>query len=79
MNIHSQKYFKFFIFTNKSIYKMRRKEKKITERLEIDEIIHKSNVCRLAFSKNNIPYIMPISFGYNGKKIFIHTATEGKK
>ena len=58
---------------------MRRKEKGIIERAEIDQIINKSEVCRLAFAKDNIPYIVPVSFGYDGKKLYIHTATEGRK
>jgi len=58
---------------------MRRKEKEIIGRSEIDQIINKSEVCRLAFAKDNIPYIVPVSFGYDGKKLYIHTATEGRK
>jgi len=58
---------------------MRRNEKQIQNRIEIDEIIKKSQVCRLALTKNNIPYIVPVSFGYDGKSLFIHTALNGKK
>lgn len=59
--------------------KMRRNEKEIVKRSEIDEIIKKSKVCRLALTKDNIPYIVPVSFGYDGKSLFIHTALAGKK
>ncbi len=58
---------------------MRRNDKQIINRSEIDEIIKKSEVCRLAFAKDNIPYIVPVSFGYDGKSIFIHTAKTGRK
>jgi nitroimidazol reductase NimA-like FMN-containing flavoprotein (pyridoxamine 5'-phosphate oxidase superfamily) len=58
---------------------MRRKDKEITSRSEIDRIINKAEVCRLAFAKNNEPYLVPVSFGYDGKNIFVHTAREGKK
>ncbi len=58
---------------------MRRKDKEITTRSEIDEIINKAEVCRLAFAKDNEPYLVPVSFGYDGKSIFVHTAKEGKK
>jgi nitroimidazol reductase NimA-like FMN-containing flavoprotein (pyridoxamine 5'-phosphate oxidase superfamily) len=58
---------------------MRRTDKKISKRLEIDEIINKAEVCRLAFAKNNEPYLVPVSFGYDGSNIFVHTAKEGKK
>jgi len=58
---------------------MRREDKQIISRAEIDAIIKKTKVCRLAFAKDNIPYIVPVSFGYDGKSIFIHTAKTGRK
>ena len=45
----------------------------------MDDIIRGSNVCRIALAKDNIPYIVPVSFGYDGESIYIHTAKEGKK
>jgi len=63
----------------KEILLMRRNEKQIHNRTEIDKIIKQSEVCRLALTKDNIPYIVPVSFGYNGESLFIHTALEGKK
>jgi len=58
---------------------MRRKEKQITEREEIDAIIHASSVCRMAMAHDNQPYIVPLSFGYDGNAIYIHTADTGMK
>ncbi len=58
---------------------MRRNEKQISKRTNIDQIIHDSDVCRLALAKDNIPYIVPVSFGYDGKSLFIHTALTGRK
>ena len=58
---------------------MRRDDKQIINKNEIDAVIKKSEVCRLAFAKDNIPYIVPVSFGYDGKSIFIHTAKSGRK
>ncbi len=58
---------------------MRREDKQIKSQTEINRIINQALVCRLAFSKNDSPYIVPVSFGYNGSSIFIHTAKEGKK
>ncbi|MGD8833836.1 MAG: pyridoxamine 5'-phosphate oxidase family protein [Desulfobacteraceae bacterium] len=56
---------------------MRREDKQITDRKEIDAIIHGSKVCRLAMSKENQPYLVPLSFGYDGKAIYVHTAGTG--
>lgn len=58
---------------------MRRKEKEITEISEIEAIIQKSIVCRVGMSENNIPYIVPLCFGYQDKIIYIHGSLEGKK
>ena len=58
---------------------MRRTDKQITTKKDIEQIIKDSLVCRLAFSKDNIPYIVPVSFGYDGTSLYVHTAKEGKK
>ena len=58
---------------------MRRRDKEITDRDEIDRIIRTALVCRIAFADGNEPYIVPVSFGYDGRAIFIHTARTGRK
>jgi uncharacterized protein len=58
---------------------MRRKDKEIESKEEMDEIIRGSQVCRIALAMDNMPYIVPVSFGYDGESIYIHTAIEGKK
>jgi nitroimidazol reductase NimA-like FMN-containing flavoprotein (pyridoxamine 5'-phosphate oxidase superfamily) len=58
---------------------MRRTDKEITERALMSQIIESSQVCRLGLAKDNLPYILPVSFGYDGNAIFFHTAKEGRK
>lgn len=62
---------------------MRRKDREITDDLQIDEIISRCNCCRLGFNDNGEVYIVPLSFGYekqNGKRYFyFHSAGEGRK
>jgi nitroimidazol reductase NimA-like FMN-containing flavoprotein (pyridoxamine 5'-phosphate oxidase superfamily) len=58
---------------------MRRTDKEIQSRDEIDGIIRGSDVCRIAMAMDNMPYIVPVSFGYDGESIYLHTAGEGKK
>jgi uncharacterized protein len=58
---------------------MRRADKNIRSKDEINEIIRGSQVCRIAMATNNMPYMVPVSFGYDGESIYIHTAREGKK
>lgn len=58
---------------------MRRTDKEISDRRRIDEIIRGSLVCRVAMAKDNAPYVVPMSFGYDGEAIYLHTAPTGKK
>lgn len=58
---------------------MRRKDKEIKDNKEIESIINKSNVCRIALSENNSPYIVPVCFGYNENCLYFHSAMVGKK
>ena len=62
---------------------MRRSEREIADKCDIIEVIDKCDVCRIALSQNNIPYIVPMNFGYeyiNGSlTIYFHCAKEGKK
>ena len=58
---------------------MRRADKEVTSRAEIDAIIHDSEVCRLAFAVSDEPYLVPVSFGYDGQSLYFHTARTGRK
>ncbi|MBF0573370.1 MAG: pyridoxamine 5'-phosphate oxidase family protein [Desulfamplus sp.] len=58
---------------------MRRKEKEIKEQSEIEAIINSSLVCRLGLSDGNIPYIVPLCFGFKERSIYIHSALKGRK
>jgi len=62
---------------------MRRSDRKVKDISEIIEIIKKCDVCRLAFSDNDIPYIVPMNFGieYTNENLtlYFHGANEGKK
>lgn len=58
---------------------MRRRDKEIEDRAEIDAIIRGCQVCRLALAVENEPYIVPVSFGYDGASLFFHSAASGRK
>jgi len=58
---------------------MRRHDKEVTSRQEINAIIRSALVCRIALAKDDEPYLVPVSFGYDGKALFIHTANRGRK
>ena len=58
---------------------MRRSEKEVTDRAEIDAVIRSCRVCRLGLSDDGQPYVVPLSFGYDGEALYFHSATEGRK
>jgi len=58
---------------------VRRPEKEILDRDVIDDIISRCTICRVGLSDNNVPYIVPVNFGYDGTSIFFHSAREGRK
>ena len=58
---------------------MRKKEKEITDRKEIEGILHGAEICRIALVDGDVPYIVPVNFGYKDGRIYFHSALEGRK
>lgn len=58
---------------------MRRNDREISDRDKINGIIARCKVCRIALCENNQPYVLPFNFGYDGKNLYFHSATVGKK
>ena len=58
---------------------MRRTDKEITDQDLIDEILKKSEICRVAFSNDEFPYIVPFNYGYRDNALYFHSAGSGKK
>ncbi len=58
---------------------MRRKEKEITERTVMEELLREQEVGRLATSVDDQPYIVPINYVYNDGKIIFHSHKDGTK
>ncbi len=58
---------------------MRRNDKEITNRKELDEILTKARICRIGFIDKKIPYIVPMNFGYKNNCLYFHSAPVGKK
>jgi len=63
--------------------KMRRADKEITDIDGKISVIKKCKVCRIGLSENDMPYVIPLNYGYafenNALTLFFHGATEGKK
>ena len=58
---------------------MRRSEKEIVNQSQIEAIIKRAFVCRVALCDDGLPYVIPVNFGYNDGYLYIHSAPEGKK
>jgi uncharacterized protein len=58
---------------------MRRHEQAITDKKTLEEILEQALVCRIGLSEANIPYVVPVSFGYTDDCIYIHSSALGRK
>ena len=58
---------------------MRLKQYKITDLNIIEDILSKSEVCRIAMIDNDRPYIIPLNYGYKNNTIYFHSSKLGKK
>lgn len=58
---------------------MRRSEKEIKDRAELEQILRTNSICRLGMVHEGIPYIVPMNYGYSDGAIYMHSAREGRK
>jgi uncharacterized protein len=58
---------------------MRRREQLLDDKRSIEEILTQALVCRLGLSKDNIPYVVPVCFGYENDTIYVHSSALGTK
>ncbi len=62
---------------------MRRKDREITDRNQIIDMLQRCDTVRIAMNKDKQPYIVPVSFGMeivgNMPVIYFHCAKEGLK
>ncbi len=58
---------------------MRRKEKQITDKKQMEQILEQAQVCRLAMVDKGHPYVVPLNFGYRNGSLYFHSALEGRK
>jgi hypothetical protein len=58
---------------------MRRIDKEIKDLKVIESILEKAIICRIGLCDGNMPYIVPMNFGYKNKTIYLHSAKDGKK
>lgn len=58
---------------------MRLKEKEITDRNEIEEMLKREKVCRFAMCDGDTPYVLPTTYGYADGHMYFHSSKQGRK
>jgi hypothetical protein len=58
---------------------MRRAKQKIQDKEVLEEILAGAEICRLSMVDGNLPYLVPVNYGYREGFTYIHSAPEGKK
>ncbi len=58
---------------------MRRKEREVIGKDKVEEIILKGEIVHVGMCSNNMPYVVPVNYGYKDNVIYFHCALEGKK
>lgn len=58
---------------------MRRREKEITDKVVLEEILRENQVGRLATAVDGEPYVVPMNYAYVEGRILMHTHRDGKK
>lgn len=58
---------------------MRKAEREIKDPVELENVIRRAEVCRLAMVDDGEPYIVPLNFGYRDGCLYFHCAREGRK
>ena len=58
---------------------MRRADREITDRAVIEALLRRHQVLYLALHDKGAPYVIPMSYGYDGECLYLHCAAEGRK
>jgi len=58
---------------------MRRHEKEITAKGELEQVLWQGRVCHLAIPDDPLPYLLPLNYGYQDGALYFHSAPQGRK
>ena len=62
------------------MYEMRRKDKEVTDRQWIENILKRGRMMHLGMiGTDGWPYVVPLGYGYMDNAIYMHGASEGRK
>ncbi len=62
-------------------YHIRRMDREITDSAKLERVLKETHYITVAMCKDDVPYLVSLSHAYdpNGKRIYFHCASEGKK
>lgn len=58
---------------------MRRDEREITSPAEVDAILTRQRVMYIALSSDDVPFVLPVFYVWNGTSVYFHSARGGSK
>jgi len=61
---------------------MRRNDRELTSKEDLEKIIQNADVCRIALNTGGAPYIVPLNYGFtwdSDLKLYFHSAVAGRK
>ena len=58
---------------------MRRHDQEITDKETLEAILNQAPVCRIGLSDHDMPYVVPVNFGYKDGCVYIHSSQQGRK
>lgn len=58
---------------------LRRKDREITDRAEIDAIIHSEKLMHIALVDGDMPFVVPVFYAFDGTALYFHSAQAGTK
>ena len=62
------------------MYEMRRKDKEVTDRQWMEDILKRGRMMHLGMAgADGWPYVVPIGYGYKDGALYMHGASEGRK
>jgi len=58
---------------------MRRKDREIKGPAEIESILRAEKLMRIALVDGEMPFLVPVFYGYDGRCLYFHSAMQGRK
>lgn len=58
---------------------MRRKDREITDRNEMEAIIKATNLLHMALVDGDMPFLVPVFYAFDGSSLYFHSAQSGSK